>query len=68
MSPTEMQRTLAAWREAEKRLDATVPGPVEHAEALAEVGRLRHRYQSILEGPGAMAADPPDRVEDSGAG
>jgi hypothetical protein len=61
-----MQRTLEAWRAAERRLDRAQPGTPEHAAAAAEVERLRDEYRSLLAGPGAMAADPPPLPEPEG--
>ena len=40
----ELQRILAEWRDAERRLAATLPGSAEHALAAAEVTELRERY------------------------
>jgi hypothetical protein len=40
-------RILAEWREAIVRADLAPPGTVEHAEAAADVERLRLEYQRL---------------------
>ncbi len=40
----DLALVLADWRDAERRLGATAPDTAEHAQATADVGRLREEY------------------------
>jgi hypothetical protein len=40
-----MEAILAAWRQAERQLDAAEPGSAEAAEAQVLVDRLREEYR-----------------------
>ena len=40
----DLQHILADWRDAERRLSAAAPDSAEHAQAVADTGRLRDEY------------------------
>ena len=40
----DVQQILSEWRDAERRLIAAEPDSAEHAQATADVGRLRDEY------------------------
>ena len=44
-TPRSMEAILAAWREAERRLDTADPGSAEELEAQLLVNRLRMEYK-----------------------
>jgi hypothetical protein len=44
-TPRSMEAILAAWRQAERQLDAAEPGSAEAAEAQVLVDRLREEYR-----------------------
>lgn len=49
MSAAETTRALEAWRAAERRVEAAIPGTPEHEAALADVERARSRYHRSLD-------------------
>lgn len=44
----QLQRILAEWRKAERRLGIAQPGSADHAQAAAEVKRSRAEYQRLF--------------------
>ena len=44
-TPRSMEAILAAWRQAERQLDAAEPGSAEATEAQILVDRLREEYR-----------------------
>jgi hypothetical protein len=48
-TPRPIPAVLAEWREAERRMEASVPGSPEAAEAEALVDRLREEYRRAHE-------------------
>jgi hypothetical protein len=48
-TPRSMEAILAAWRQAERQLDAAEPGSAEATEAQVLVDRLREEYRRAHE-------------------
>jgi hypothetical protein len=58
--PKDVEKVLEAWRRAEQRLAAVPEGSPEHAEAEADAGQWRARYQSLVNGSASTdASEPP---------
>ncbi|HEX5589423.1 MAG TPA: hypothetical protein VFX65_03930 [Candidatus Limnocylindrales bacterium] len=51
-TPRSMAMILQAWRDAERRLAAAVPGSPEHSVALREVEQYREEYRRAYEARG----------------
>ena len=49
MSGSDVERTLAAWREAERGIDETPPDSTERAEAVHQAEEARDAYQAQVE-------------------
>jgi hypothetical protein len=50
MSGSDVERTLAAWREAERAVDETPPGSSDRAEAVHQAEEARDAYQAQVDG------------------
>lgn len=51
-----LDRILAAWREAQIRLEMAMPGSAAATDAAAAIERLRDQYRAIADGKAADAA------------
>jgi hypothetical protein len=64
MSGSDVERTLAQWREAERAVDETPPDSTDRAEAVHHAEEARDAYQAEVESQ-HEAAPPLASVEAS---
>jgi hypothetical protein len=53
----DVEKTLDAWRAAERRIAESRPGSAERAAAKAEADRLREDYHSLTDAPDSAVTD-----------
>lgn len=51
----ELHTILSEWRDAERRLSSAEPDTAEHAQAVADIGRLRAEYHQVYSAGSANA-------------
>jgi hypothetical protein len=64
MSGSDVERTLAAWREAERAVDETPTDSTERAEAVHQAAEAREAYQAEVD----AQHEPEPRLTSAGAG
>jgi hypothetical protein len=63
VEPRPLDRVLAAWREAQMRLDLATPGSPESEAAVGDIERLREEYQASYRGAGGARIGQPPRLK-----